>query len=298
MEGLFLNIDKSKAIVKISVISIVVNIILTAFKLFAGIFSNSGAMVSDAVHSASDVFSTIIVIIGAKIAQKDCDKEHPYGHERMECVAAIILSAILFFTGLVIGYAGVEKIINNDYASLAIPGLLSLIAAVVSIVCKEAMYQATMSVAKKVNSSALKADAWHHRSDALSSIGSFIGIFAARIGFPVFDSIASVVICIFILKAAIDIFRDAISKMTDQSCDEETVKKMSEEIFAQDGVLRIDQIKTRLFGDKIYVDIEIATDGNRTLFESHEIAQKVHDRIENKFPTVKHCMIHVNPFEE
>ncbi len=290
--------NNSKVIVKISVISIVANTILTAFKLFAGIFSNSGAMVSDAVHSASDVFSTIIVIIGAKMAQKSSDKEHPYGHERMECVAAIILSAILFFTGLVIGYTGLIKIIEGNYSSLAIPGLLSLIAAIVSIVTKEAMYHATIVVAKRVNSSALKADAWHHRSDALSSVGSFVGIFAARIGFPILDSVASVVICLFILKAAIDIFRDAISKMTDQSCDEETVKKMSEEIFAQEGVLRIDQIRTRLFGDKIYVDIEIATDGNAALFESHEIAQRVHDRIEEKFPTVKHCMVHVNPFEE
>ena len=290
--------NNSKAIVKVSIISIIVNIVLTLFKLFAGVFSNSGAMVSDAVHSASDVFSTIIVIVGAKMAQKASDKEHPYGHERMECVAAIILSAILFFTGLVIGYTGLIKIIEGNYSSLIIPGLLSLIAAIVSIVTKEAMYHVTMVVAKRVNSSALKADAWHHRSDALSSVGSFVGIFAARVGFPVLDSVASVVICLFILKAAIDIFRDAISKMTDQSCDEETVKKMSEEIFAQEGVLRIDQIRTRLFGDKIYVDIEIATDGNATLFESHEIAQKVRECIEEDFPTVKHCMVHVNPFEE
>ena len=290
--------DKSKTIVKISVVSIIINIVLTLFKLFAGIFSNSGAMVSDAVHSASDVFSTVIVIIGAKMAQKDSDKEHPYGHERMECVAAIILSAILFFTGLVIGYNGFLKIIEGNYSQLAIPGILSLIAAVTSIIIKEAMFRVTISVAKRVNSGALKADAWHHRSDALSSVGSFVGIFAARVGFPILDSVASVIICFFIIKAAVDIFRDAISKMTDQSCDEETVKKMSEEIFAQNGVLRIDQIRTRLFGDKIYVDIEIATNGNATLFESHEIAQRVHDCIEEKFPTVKHCMVHVNPFEE
>ena len=290
--------DKSKTIVKISVVSIIINIVLTLFKLFAGIFSNSGAMVYDAVHSASDVFSTVIVIIGAKMAQKDSDKEHPYGHERMECVAAIILSAILFFTGLVIGYNGFLKIIEGNYSQLAIPGILSLIAAVTSIIIKEAMFRVTISVAKRVNSGALKADAWHHRSDALSSVGSFVGIFAARVGFPILDSVASVIICFFIIKAAVDIFRDAISKMTDQSCDEETVKKMSEEIFAQNGVLRIDQIRTRLFGDKIYVDIEIATNGNATLFESHEIAQRVHDCIEEKFPTVKHCMVHVNPFEE
>lgn len=139
------------------------------------------------------------------------------------------------------------------------------------------------------------ADAWHHRSDALSSIGSFIGILGARIGFPVLDPVASIVICLFIIKAAYSIFCDSIGKMTDRACDDAIVEEIKEIISCQKGVLGIDQIKTRIFGDKIYVDIEIQADGQETLRESHHTAEEIHDAIEEAFPTVKHCMVHVNP---
>ena len=139
------------------------------------------------------------------------------------------------------------------------------------------------------------ADAWHHRSDALSSIGAFVGILGARMGYPILDPLASVVICLFIGKAASDIFRDAIDKMVDKSCDPETLGKMRSIILEQPGVQNIDLLQTRLFGPKIYVDIEIAADGNLTLREGHEIAQRVHDAMEKEFPLVKHCMVHVNP---
>ncbi len=142
------------------------------------------------------------------------------------------------------------------------------------------------------------ADAWHHRSDALSSIGAFIGILGARMGYPILDPIASVVICIFIAKAAIDIFRDAIDKMVDHSCDEKTVQEMRKVILETEGVQRIDVLRTRLFGSKIYVDIEIAADDDMTLKEAHTIAEKVHRSIEKKFAEVKHCMVHVNPVSE
>ncbi len=281
--------------IEISRNSIIINILLTIFKLFAGIFSKSSAMVSDAVHSASDVFSTIIVIIGIKFSNKASDKEHQYGHERMECVAAIILAVILCATGAGIGYSGIAKIAADNYEKLSIPGKLALIAAVISIIAKESMYWYTRTGAKKINSGALMADAWHHRSDALSSIGSFAGILGARMGFPILDPLASIVISAFIIKAAIDIFIDAIGKMTDRACDDEFVEKVKEVIQNQKGVITIDQIKTRLFGDKVYIDVEIGTDGNATLREAHEVAQKVHDIIEKSFPIVKHCMVHVNP---
>lgn len=282
----------------VSYITIIWNIILSAFKLFAGIFAASSAMISDAVHSASDVFSTIIVIIGVRISSRASDKEHPYGHERFECVAAVLLSFILFFTGLGIGWSGLRKIADADASSLSVPGVLALIAAVTSIVIKELMYWYTRHFAKQIDSSALMADAWHHRSDALSSIGSFVGILGARLGFPVLDPIASVVICIFILKASIDIFRNSIDKMTDHACDDETVEQIRELIVTQEGVLGIDQLKTRIFGDKIYVDVEICADGQKTLNETHQIAQATHDEIEAAFPKVKHCMVHVNPYQE
>ena len=280
---------------QVSVNSIAVNLMLSIFKLIAGLLASSGAMISDAIHSASDVFSTIIVIIGVKISGKASDEDHPYGHDRFECVASIILAILLGVTGVGIGLTGVQKLIAGHYDTLAIPGILALAAAVISIVVKEIMYWYTRNAAKKINSGALMADAWHHRSDALSSVGSFVGIFGARMGFPMLDPLASVVICLFVVKAAVDIFRDAISRMTDRSCDQKTVNEMHDCIMNIRGVEGIDLLKTRSFGSKYYVDIEISADGNKKLWETHAIAENVHQAIEHQFPLVKHCMVHVNP---
>lgn len=280
---------------RVSLITIVGNIILSVFKLLAGIIAHSGAMISDAVHSASDVFSTFVVIIGIKLSSKNPDKEHPYGHERMECVAAIILAVVLFITGLGICVSALKNILQGNYSHLQVPGILALIAAIVSIVSKEGMYWYTRYYAKKIDSSALMADAWHHRSDAFSSIGALIGIVGARIGFPVMDSIASLVIFVLIAKAAADIFKDAMGKMVDHSCDGETEKQIYDCIMSNQNVKGIDLLHTRIFGNKIYVDVEIQADASYTLQEAHDIAEVVHDEIERDFPKVKHIMVHVNP---
>lgn len=282
----------------VSKVTIFWNCILSSFKLTAGIMAHSGAMISDGIHSASDVFSTIIVIIGVKAAGKAADQEHPYGHERLEYVAALLLSIVLFATGAGIGCTGIRKIFYSSRSPLPVPGQLALMAAAVSIAVKEIMYHYTKAAAKRVNSGALMADAWHHRSDALSSIGSLIGIAGARMGFPVLDPAAGIVICIFILKAALDIFIDSINKMIDRSCDNEKLNAIAENVLAQSGVLGIDRLCTRLFGDRIYVDVEIRADGKASLSQSHEIAQKVHDMVESSFPEVKHCMVHMNPADE
>ena len=280
---------------KVSWIMIIGNTILSVFKLFAGIWAYSSAMISDAIHSASDVFSTFVVIIGIKLASKQSDKNHPYGHERMECVAAIILAVVLFITGLGIGVDALKNILNGNYNTLQVPGMLALIAAFVSIAIKEGMYWYTRYYAKKIDSSALMADAWHHRSDAFSSVGALIGILGARIGFPVMDSIASVMIFVFIVKAAWDIFKDAVDKMVDRACDEETEKQIYDCAIRNENVKGIDLLQTRIFGNKIYVDIEIQVEASYALQKAHEIAEMVHDDIEQNFPKVKHIMVHVNP---
>lgn len=281
---------------RVSAVSIAVNLILSAFKLAAGILASSGAMISDAVHSASDVFSTVIVIVGVAMSRKKSDEDHQYGHERMECIASLLLAVVLALTGAGIGINGVKKIAGGSYETLAVPGMLALVAAVASIAVKEWMYWYTRAAAKKINSGALMADAWHHRSDALSSVGAFIGIFGARAGYPVSDAAASVVICLFIEKAAFDICKDAMDKMVDKSCPDELVERMKDVVRSQQGVIEIDDIKTRLFGDKIYVDVEFSADGGKSLEESHDIAERVHAAIEKEFPAVKHCMVHVNPY--
>lgn len=287
--------DDTNTAMRVSAISIIINLLLTLLKLTAGVLAHSGAMVSDAVHSASDVFSTFIVIIGVTISGKKSDAEHQYGHERLECVASIILAVILAATGVGIGLKGIEKITAGNYGELQIPGMLALAAAVISIIVKEWMYWYTRNAAKKINSGALMADAWHHRSDSLSSIGAFVGISGARLGFPLLDPIASMVICLFIGKASFDIFKDAVNKMVDKSCPSEKEEEMRSTILSQTGVEQIDLLKTRLFGSKVYVDVEFSMDGGCSLAEAHKVAEAIHDSIENNFPEVKHCMVHINP---
>lgn len=282
---------------RVSVITIIVNVILSVFKLLAGIIAHSGAMISDAVHSASDVFSTFVVMIGIRMSTKDSDKEHPYGHERLECVAAIVLAMILFMTGFGIGAGAFKNIISGEYTALQVPGMLALVAAIVSILVKEAMYWYTRKYAKKIDSGALLADAWHHRSDAFSSIGALVGVGGARMGYPIMDSIASLVIFFFIMKAAYDIFKDAMDKMVDHACDEDTEIQIRDCVMEQEEVMGIDMLQTRIFGNKIYVDVEIRVNGEYTLIQAHRIAEDVHERIEQSFPKVKHIMVHVNPEE-
>lgn len=290
--------DFEKTAVRVSLVSIIANTVLSIFKIIAGIVANSGAMISDAVHSASDIFSSIIVVIGVKIAAKESDKDHPYGHERFECVAAIILAVILLVCGLFIGNNAIETLRAGNIKSIAVPGIFALIAAVISIISKEVMYWYTRFYARKFDSGALMADAWHHRSDALSSVGALIGIIGARMGFPLMDTIASLIICIFIIKAAYDIFKDAIEKMVDRSCSDEMEKEFIECAMNQEGVIDVPFIQTRIFGNKIYVEIDICADGEMTLRGSHEIAVRVHDAIEHNFEKIKHISVCVIPADE
>ena len=180
--------SEKKIVARLTAVGVTGNILLVAFKLYAGIAGHSGAMVSDAVHSLSDVFATFIAFIGVNLAQKGPDRDHPYGHDRLECLASTVLGVILLATGLGIGWGGLQKIIAGHYESLAVPGGIALAAAIVSIVVKEGMFWYTRHYARKLNSSAFMADAWHHRSDALSSVGSLIGIGGAMLGVPVLGS--------------------------------------------------------------------------------------------------------------
>lgn len=277
-----------------SLVGILGNILLSAFKLLAGILGHSGAMISDAVHSLSDVFATAIALLGTRLSQKEADREHPYGHERFESVASLVLGLILLVTGLGIGKAGVEQLLRGSGA-LAVPGTIALIAALVSIVSKEAMFWYTRRCARLLNSAVFLADAWHHRSDALSSIGSLAGIGGAMLGFPLLDPLASVVICLFIFKVAADILKDALSKLLDTACGEELENDLRSHIAAQPGVEAIDSFRSRMFGSRVYLDVEIQVDGDLPLRDAHAVAQRIHDQLEQSYPEVKHVMIHLNP---
>ena len=280
---------------RVTSIGIIGNVILSLFKFLAGILGHSSAMVSDAIHSLSDVLATFIAWLGIRLSMQAPDREHPYGHERLECVASLLLGAILFGTGLMIGLSGLKTILAGHYEELQSPGSVALIAAIVSIATKEGMFWYTRHYAKVLNSAAFMADAWHHRSDALSSIGSLIGIGGAMLGFPILDPLASVAIAVCIIKVAYDILKDAVSKMLDTACSSEYEKKLADFISAQDGVDRLDVLHTRMFGNKIYIDAEISVDGDKSLTDAHEIAESVHTQVEKHFDNIKHIMIHVNP---
>ena len=280
---------------KLASVGVAGNVALSAFKLFAGIFGNSAAMVSDAVHSLSDVFATAIAFAGVRMSQRAADKSHPYGHERFECLASMALGLILAATGAGIGFASVESIATGAYKTATAPGWLALSAAVVSIVVKEGMFWYTRHWARVMNSDAFTADAWHHRSDALSSVGALVGIGGAMLGWGVCDPLASIVICLIIFKVAFEVLRDAVDKVTDTPCAPTFELEVRDCILAQPGVVRIDELRTRKFGSKVYVDAEIAIDGQLHLVDAHAIAEATHDAVEQTFPTVKHIMIHENP---
>ena len=285
-----------KIINKVAIVTIVVNLVLSIGKFVAGIVGNSTAMVSDAVHSASDVLSTFIVLIGARIAVKSEDRDHNYGHDKFENIASIILAMMLFATALALGYAGIQSIISATKGEFVKPSYIALVAAIVSIVVKEGMYWYTIYYAKKLDSQALKADAWHHRSDAFSSVASFIGILGAILGVLVLEGIATLFIAVLIIKVSYDIVKVVIKQLTDHAAPEELVGRIYNTIDEDKDVMNIDVLKTRISGSIIYVDAEIAVDSSLNIVDAHAIAERVHDKIEQDFKEVKHIAIHVNPY--
>ncbi len=289
--------SNEKIAYKVSVNTIIQNIVLSVFKIIAGILGHSAAMISDAIHSASDVLSTLVVIIGVKISSKKADDKHPYGHEKLECITSVILAMVLFSTAIGIGWNGILSVIRgiNGTLDIEIPGKIALVAAIVSIIVKEWMYHYTVHAAKRIKSNSMLADAWHHRSDAISSIGAFVGILGAMMGWTLLDPLVSVLIALLILKVAFDICLSSINQMVDTAAPAEVQNEIKDIVLGFSDVRAIDFIKTRLFGNRIYVDIELQLDSGFTLKEAHDIIENIHDRIEQLLPDVKHCMIHANP---
>ncbi|ABR55441.1 cation diffusion facilitator family transporter [Methanococcus vannielii SB] len=277
---------------KISKTTIFVNAGLSVIKILAGIFGRSGALIADGIHSFSDILTTVCVMYGLKISGKPADKNHPYGHERMEPAITNILAIVLLITSISIFYCGINTIIGGKYT---IPDNIAIYAALISIVVKEWMYGYTLNAAKKIESSIMHADAWHHRSDAFSSVGTLIGVVGAKLGYPILDPIASILISFFILKMAVEIYQNALNQLLDCSASPETIKKIESIVISVDGVLSIDKLKTRIHANKIYVDVEISVNKELSIVKAHEISENVHNELECNLKEIKHCMVHVNP---
>ncbi len=285
-------VENYKLGVKTSIITIIINVILSGVKIIAGVVGKSSAMLADGIHTLSDVLTTFVVLIGLKVSSKEADERHPYGHEKYEPVFAKLLSIFLAVTGLFIGYEGISTLRSGNIQT---PGKIALVAAVISVITKEGMYWYTAKTAKKIKSLSMEADAWHHRSDALSSVGTFIGIFGARMGLKILDPIAAIIVSVLIIKVGVNLYVQSIRGLVDESADDKTLLKIKDLTFSVKGVKDIKGFKTRIFGSRIYVDIEILVDGGITVKEGHDIAEKVHDLIEKNIDDVKHCMVHVEP---
>jgi cation diffusion facilitator family transporter len=288
---------KKNLALKVSYLNIFSNIVLAISKTTIGFIAHSSALLNDGINNAGDVVSSIIAMIGISAASKESDEDHQYGHERMESVAAILLSGIIMVVGFGLLVDGISTIITGSYHDSPLPGVLAVIAAIVSIVIKQCMFLYTRWAGKKTDSSALMASAWDSQSDVLATTGGLIGILASRLGYPIADSIAAIIISLFIIRVGIEIFRDGIYKMVDHACPEKTVEEIRLIILDQEGVKGIDLLRTRRFGSRAYVDVEISAEGSQSLVEAHCIAERVHHAIETSFPQVKHCMVHVNPYK-
>lgn len=284
-----------KASRKASYLGLAGNVILTFLKGFIGYISGSTALIADAVHSASDFIGTVIVIKGVKIAHQPPDASHPYGHYKAESIVSKIIAIILMITAVFIGYEAFQILISEN---IQVPGSIAILVAIISIVVKEGMYQYTIRVGRKYRNSALIADAWHQRSDAISSIAALIGITGAVLGFPFMDPLAGMVVALLILKTAISIYIDAIHDLMDSAPPQEVLDKISEAAKIDEGVLAVSDVKVRRYGSMLLVDMKINVSPQITVEKGHAIAARTKENVLTQNEEVKDVLIHVNPHHE
>jgi len=291
-------VAEAKIIQKTSIWTMFLNLFLMLMKIAAGIIGRSTAIISDALNSAGDVGTAFVVLITGKFSRKADDEDHQYGHEKYESMVSVFLGVALIVTVLEIAKTAVSQIYGYFFEGLTIekPGFVALFAAVATIVIKETMYQFTKRSAKKANSPSLNAMAWDHRSDELSALGVIIGIGGAMLGIVVLEPIASLIICFFILNVAFRIIKVGFSQVVDQAADASVIEAIKEIVSLDPDIKSLDDLKTRIFGAKLYVDMEIAVTPTLSVKNGHAIAERLHDAIEELVPNVKHCMIHVNPY--
>jgi cation diffusion facilitator family transporter len=292
--------ERSGTAVKVTTNGMIVNIILTLFKFIAGILGNSAAMIADAIHSFSDFITDIVVIVGIKVAGKPADNNHHYGHGKIETLCAAFVGIVLFIIGVEIFLGGLSKIllvINGG--KLEQPGMIALIAAVFSILTKEWLYRYTLNYANNLKSDAMVANAWHHRSDAFSSVGTMLGIGGAIVlggKWAVLDPIAAVILSFFIFKVAFDITYKNTNELTEAAPAKDVIEDIQYIIASTDGVKDFHKLKTRRVGNNIATDVHIQVDMNLTLVEAHDICTEVENRFREKYGKDSILYIHCEPY--
>jgi len=285
--------DFHRTALGVSVINTTINALLAIGKTAVALSTHSEAVLSDGVHSFADTLSGIVLMVGIWLSQRRADTKHPYGHERLECEAAVILAGVIGVTGCTIGASAIESLLSSR--GRVPPAVSAIWISLAAIAVKEIMFRYTRLVAKRTGSSALLADAWHHRTDALSSVGSTVGVVGACMGYVWFDAAAGVLISSMILKAAVDIFVDATRKMTDRACSDEFEYALCKHVYACESVERIEELKTRLFGNRVCAEITVAVSGSMTSKEAFDVVQTLQKTVRDAFPEIKDCSVHIHP---
>lgn len=277
-----------------TLVGLVTNIALAIFKLLAGIFGFSYAMIADAIHSMSDCLATGTVYVGLRIGERPPDESHPYGHANAESIAAFLVALIILATGVFVGVSAVNLIAQRH---LETPATIALAAAAISIVIKEGMFHYTLKVGKRNNSPAVITNAWHHRSDAYSSVASLAGILGARLAFQYLDPIAGLVVSAFIVKMSFPLLRSNIGILMDERPEPAVLNSVKATVLKVGGVKAIDSIRVHRRGSTFTIDVEVAVDSNLTVEQGHQVASKLKNNLQNKIKHVQDVMVHVNPYQ-
>jgi cation diffusion facilitator family transporter len=292
--------EEETIIKKNTILTIIMNTLLAIAKIIGGVLGGSAVLVADGIQSVADIATNIVVFISAIFSKKDKDKTHPYGHEKFDSMVSIFLGFALLITAFQLGKDAAVRFYEMVFENAEVikPMWYTWVIALMTIVVKELLFRKTTVDAKKARSQALMAQAWDHRSDTIVSFGSIIGIVGAIYGIGFLDPLASMVIALFIFRLGYKIIKTGVSQVIDESANDEQISKIKELVNENDNVRSIDEIKTRMFGLSIYVDLEISLDAHLSLEKAHQISEDIHDYIEKEMPDVIHCMIHVNPHEE
>jgi cation diffusion facilitator family transporter len=277
---------------RIVVAGVIVNLCLTIIKVAGGLIGHSQALVADGVHSLSDLATDMVVFFGLRYSSKPRDQEHPYGHGKIETLATTLVGGLLILTGFLLGFGAVRSGIAQTVGT---PHWLALVAAIVSIVFKEALYHYTMRYARRINSSALVANAWHHRSDALSSLAALGGIIGARLGYPVLDAVGALIVALMITKIGLDVVIKASRELIEETLKDDETARLAEHALGVAGVLEVPEIHSRYVGPAIVVDMAITVDGELTVTDGHEIAHRVEAELMQAVPEIVVVSVHVEP---
>lgn len=294
--------ERDKKVYRVTLLGSVVNLLLLVFKFVAGVLGHSAAMIADAVHSLSDFVTDLIVIVFVKISSKPEDADHAYGHGKYETLASCIIGLALIVVGVMMGYNAMVKIVDvvKNGTELASPGIIALAAAVLSIVLKEWMFHLTRKVAREVDSPAVEANAWHHRSDALSSVGTAIGIGGAVLlgsKWAVLDPIAALVVSVFIVVQAAKILSDAIGQLMEKSLPRDVEQRICEIVYEEEGTSDIHHLRTRKIGSQISIELHVRMNGYLTLREVHDKSIAIEKRLRVAFGDSTYINLHVEPLK-